>query len=226
MSEKVIIQENSKKVVRHHKVIRDSIQGITKPGIARICQRGGVLRIGGTVYEEFRGCMKVFGEDLMKDVIAITQHARRKTVKASDLEAALQIKGLYLGAAENPNTSKTFSTVKSRPKTASKKEEGTVTKPHKFKPGTVARREIRHQQKHSDDFALPKANFNRFVREIGQDYATELRYTAKFLELAQLVVETHLTDLMVSANLCALHAGRQTILPKDLQLARKLRTIV
>jgi histone H3/H4 len=223
MSEKVT-QENApaKKVVRRQKIIRDSIQGITKPAIARICQRGGVLRIGGLVYEEFRGVMKVFVEDLMKSVIAITEHARRKTVKASDLEAALQIKGLYLGAAENPNTSKTFSTVKSRPKAPSKKE-GESTKSHKFKPGTVARREIRHQQKHSDDFALPKANVNRLIREIGQDYSTDLRYTAKFLELAQLVIETYLTDLMVAANLCAIHAERQTILPKDLQLARRLR---
>lgn len=229
MSEKIV--ENVKsteksQAKKHRKIVRDSIQGITKPGIARICQRAGVVRIGGLVYEEFRGVMYVYTKNMIKDVIAITQHDRRKTVCETDLETALQIRGIYLGAAENPNTSKTFSTIKARTKGKTPKEpteDGKVAKPHKFRPGTVALRDIRHQQKHSDEFAFPKTNFGRVVRELGQDFATDLRYSRKFMELFQLVVETYLIDLISFANLCALHEKRQTILPKDVQLVRIIR---
>jgi len=45
---------------RHRKVIRDSIQGITKPAIRRLARRGGVKRISGLIYEECRGVLKIF----------------------------------------------------------------------------------------------------------------------------------------------------------------------
>lgn len=216
------------KVVRHRKIIRDSIQGITKPGIKRICRRAGVLRIGGQVYEEFRGHMKVFMEDLLKNIITITEHHRRKTVTESDLESALQIVGIYLGAAENPNTNSTFSRVRSRTKSHKEETEpGKEVKPHKFKPGTVARRDIRHHQKHSDSFAFPKANVKRLTREIAQDYTDiDIRFTARFMELFQLVIETFLVKIMEAANLAALHAGRQSVYPKDLQLAFRVRRTI
>lgn len=220
------IVENKGKVVKHRRILRDNIQGITKPGIKRICRRAGVLRISGQVYEEFRGRMKVFMEDLLKNILTITEHHRRKTVTESDLESALQIVGIYLGAAENPNTNSTFSRVKSRTK-SHKEEDGKEAKPHKFKPGTVARRDIRHQQKHSDSFAFPKANVKRLTREIAQDYTDlDIRFTARFMELFQLVIETFLVKIMEAANLAALHAERQTVYPKDLQLAVKVRRTI
>lgn len=211
---------------KHRKILRDNIQGITKPAIARVAQRAGVKRISALVYEEFRGVMKIYMEDLLRDIITITEHDRRRTVKDTDLEAALQIRGQYLGAGANPNTSKTFDTCKSRPRGKGKKadaEEGGEKKAHRFRPGTVALRDIRYQQKHSDCFALPKANFDRLTREIGQDFHDELRFSGDFMELFQLVVENYLVELMNAANLCAIHADRQTIMPKDIQLARRIR---
>ena len=47
---------------RHRKVLRDNIQGITKPAIRRLARRGGVKRISGLIYEETRGVLKVFLE--------------------------------------------------------------------------------------------------------------------------------------------------------------------
>ena len=44
---------------RHRKVLRDNIQGITKPAIRRLARRGGVKRISGLIYEETRGVLKV-----------------------------------------------------------------------------------------------------------------------------------------------------------------------
>ena len=45
---------------RHRKVLRDNIQGITKPAIRRLARRGGVKRISGLIYEEVRGVLKIF----------------------------------------------------------------------------------------------------------------------------------------------------------------------
>jgi len=219
------------KTVRHRKIIRDSIQGITKPAIVRICQTAGVKRISGMVYEETRGVMKVFMENLLRDVITFTEHDRRKTVQVGDLDAALQVSGKYLGAGINPNTNKTFTTKKARQRggkggATSEVDENKADKvkaPHRFKPGTVALREIRYQQKHSENFALPKLNFSRLTREIGQDYREDVRYSHNFMELFQLVVEDYLVGILKDANRCAIHAERQTIYPKDLQLARYIR---
>lgn len=66
----------------HRKVLRDDIQGITKPAIRRLARRGGVKRISGLIYEETRGVLKVFLENVICDSVTYTEHARRKTVTA------------------------------------------------------------------------------------------------------------------------------------------------
>ncbi|KAG5840138.1 hypothetical protein ANANG_G00214600 [Anguilla anguilla] len=69
---------------RHRKVLRDNIQGITKPAIRRLARRGGVKRISGLIYEETRGVLKVFLENVIRDAVTYTEHAR-KTVTAMDV---------------------------------------------------------------------------------------------------------------------------------------------
>ncbi|XP_061577621.1 histone H2B-like [Cololabis saira] len=64
---------------RHRKVLRDNIQGITKPAIRRLARRGGVKRISGLIYEETRGVLKVFLENVIRDAVTYTEHAKRKT---------------------------------------------------------------------------------------------------------------------------------------------------
>ncbi|KAM8773510.1 histone H4-like [Acanthopagrus schlegelii] len=54
---------------RHRKVLRDNIQGITKPAIRRLARRGGVKRISGLIYEETRGVLKVFLENVIRDAV-------------------------------------------------------------------------------------------------------------------------------------------------------------
>ena len=60
---------------RHRKVLRDNIQGITKPAIRRLARRGGVKRISGLIYEETRGVLKVFLENVIRDAVTYTEHA-------------------------------------------------------------------------------------------------------------------------------------------------------
>ena len=81
---------------RHRKVLRDNIQGITKPAIRRLARRGGVKRISGLIYEETRGVMKVFLENVIRDAVTYTEHAKRKTVTALDVVYALKRQGRTL----------------------------------------------------------------------------------------------------------------------------------
>jgi histone H3 len=118
---------------------------------------------------------------------------------------------------------------------------GGVKKPHRYRPGTVALREIRKYQK-STELLIRKLPFQRLVREIAQDFKTDLRfqssailYVIYFLKFnliyllsfycsaLQESAEAYLVGLFEDTNLCCIHAKRVTIMPKDIQLARRIR---
>ena len=95
-------------------------------------------------------------------------------------------------------------------------------KPHRFRPGTVALREIRRYQK-STELLIRRQPFMRVVREIAQDFKTDLRFQAAAILALQEATEAHLVGLFEDTNLCALHAKRVTITENDLRLARRIR---
>ncbi|XP_073080419.1 histone H4 [Manis javanica] len=80
---------------RHRKVLRDNIQDITKPANRRPARRGGVKRISGLI-EETRRVLKVFLENVIRDTVTYTEHAKRKTVTAVDVVYALKRQGRTL----------------------------------------------------------------------------------------------------------------------------------
>ena len=99
---------------------------------------------------------------------------------------------------------------------------GGVKKPHRYRPGTVALREIRRYQK-STDLLIRKLPFQRLVREISEDFKAGLRYQASAVFALQESAEAYTVGLMEDTNLCAIHGKRVTIMPKDMQLARRIR---
>jgi histone H3 len=99
---------------------------------------------------------------------------------------------------------------------------GGVKKPHRYRPGTVALREIRKYQK-STDLLIRKLPFQRLVREIAQDYKQECRFQGSSILALQESSEAYLTGIFEDSNLCAIHAKRVTIMPKDIQLTRRVR---
>ncbi|KAI0057200.1 histone H3 [Artomyces pyxidatus] len=107
-------------------------------------------------------------------------------------------------------------------KTAAAAATGGVKKPHRFRPGTVALREIRRYQK-STELLIRKLPFQRLVREIAQDFKTDLRFQSSAVMALQEAAEAYLVSLFEDTNLAAIHAKRVTIQPKDLALARRLR---
>ena len=99
---------------------------------------------------------------------------------------------------------------------------GGVRKPHRYRPGTVALREIRKYQK-STELLLRAAPFHRLVREVSQAYKSDVRFQIAALDALQTAVEAYLVGLFEDSNLCAIHAKRVTIMPKDIKLARRIR---
>ena len=109
---------------------------------------------------------------------------------------------------------------------------GGVKKPHRYRPGTVALREIRRCQKMTD-LLIRKAPFQRLVKQITTDLpkkapgthvnVAETRFQGSSVLAQQEAVEAHLVGIKEDANLCAIHAKRVTIMPKDIQLARRIR---
>ncbi len=260
-------------VKRHRKILRDNIQGLTKPAFRKLARRAGVKRISSLCYEELRSVVKVFLENVLRTTITITEHARHKTVKSRDVLAAARLQGHPLiinpesgvrgersrarktspkhaeKSAEKSKSKSAASHVSAKSKAASRpaskatskaaskaaSKAGTkkhtkksaaapagTKKAHRFRPGTVALREIRRYQR-SDELIFPILAFDRLVREIAQDYKTDLRFGKGAFAAIHLFTEYYIVDLLMDTQLSSIHAKRVTIMPKDIQLARRIR---
>ncbi|XP_068830582.1 histone H3.3A-like [Capricornis sumatraensis] len=99
---------------------------------------------------------------------------------------------------------------------------GEVNEPHRYRLGTGTLREIRRYQK-STELLISKLPFQRLVREIAQDFKTDLRYQSAAIGAWQEASEAYLVGLFEDTNLCAIHAKCVTIMPKDIQLACRIR---
>lgn len=110
--------------------------------------------------------------------------------------------------------------VKSKTPIGEKKKKDKERKKHRFRPGTVALREIRKYQK-KVDLLIPKAPFSRLVREIMHEIDPELRLQKLALEALQEAAEAYLVKELEGSNVIAIHAKRKTIFPKDMQIVRR-----
>lgn len=100
---------------------------------------------------------------------------------------------------------------------------GGVKRPHRYRPGTVALREIRKYQG-GTELLIRRQPFQRLVREIlGALSPNKFKVQSTALMALQEAAEAYLIGLFEDTNLCAIHARRVTIMPKDIQLARRIR---
>ena len=107
-------------------------------------------------------------------------------------------------------------------KAARKESPSGAKRPHRYRPGTVALQEIRKYQK-STDLLIRKLPFQRLVREIAEKCKFDNRFQSTAILVLQEAAEAYLVSLFEDTNLCAIHAKRVTIMPKDMQLARRIR---
>lgn len=144
---------------------------------------------------------------------------RAQTAVASPSPAATPTRPLGPAVAKKSTTkaslAMTLRTLKkaAAPSTPSKR---------RYRPGTVALREIRQYQKQTN-LLIPRSPFQRLVREIAAIFATGLMFQSAALSALHEASEAYLIGLFEDTNLCAIHAKRVTIMPKDIQLARRIR---
>ncbi|KAL6037763.1 hypothetical protein STEG23_012764 [Scotinomys teguina] len=176
---------------------------------------------------------------LFEDTNLCAIHAKRVTIMPKDIQLARRIRGtnalfIYNSLFSVPMARTKQTARKSTGGKAPRKQlatkaarksapaTGGVKKPHRYRPGTVALREIRRYQK-STELLIRKLPFQRLVREIAQDFKTDLRFQSSAVMALQEASEAYLVGLFEDTNLCAIHAKRVTIMPKDIQLARRIR---
>lgn len=98
-------------------------------------------------------------------------------------------------------------------------------RPHRFKAGTVALREIRKYQK-TTDLLIRKLPFQRMVREVASEYKADVRFQSSSILAIQESLENYLTGLFEDGNKCAIHAKRVTLMAKDLHLVSKIKSAI
>ena len=158
----------------------------------------------------------------IEDFIIMYNHNNKSKILVPALTKGIQqeIERQKRASKRNPTAGTGQSGVPARKSTPAAVEGG-VKKPHRYRPRTVALHEIRRYQK-STELLIRKLPFQHLVREIAQDFKTELRFQSAAIMALQEASEAYLVGLFEDSNLCAIHAKRVTIMPKDIQLARRI----
>ena len=113
---------------------------------------------------------------------------------------------------------------KSRPALASKAMRPRIVRPRRFRKGTRALQEIRKLQK-TTELLIRKRPFQRLVREVMQDLKTGLRIQGAALCALQEATEAYIIGILEDTNSCAIHAKRVTIMPKDMRLTMRIKSL-
>jgi len=155
--------------------------------------------------------------------IGPTNHQTRRPVRFS-LSTTILINNNRQMARTKANARKTVAGKAPRKHIAAKAAAiaAAKKKTHRFRPGTVAIREIRRYQK-STNLLFRRLPFQRLVREITQFFKTDMRFQESAIAAIQESAEAYLISIFEDTNLCAIHAHRITIQPRDMQLARRIR---
>ena len=150
----------------------------------------------------------------------------KKPSAQSVKEAQAELKRILAGKREEQRKKAAARMAK---KGGQKAPKGGVKKRYRYRPGTVALKQIRQYQK-STELLIRKLPFQRLVREIASDSEViksplcgKVRFQSAAIMALQEATEAYLVGLLEDSNLCAIHARRVTIMPKDIQLARRIR---
>ncbi|XP_043862643.1 uncharacterized protein LOC120457676 [Drosophila santomea] len=196
---------------RHRKVLRDNIQGITKPAIRRLARRGGVKRISGLIYEETRGVLKVFLENVIRDAVTYTEHAKRKTVTAMDVVYALKRQGRTLyGFGALPANSRTsaarYSITAASGKAAKKagKAQKNITKTDKKK-----------KRKRKESYAI-------YIYKVLKQVHPDTGISSKAMSIMNSFVNDIFERIAAEASRLAHYNKRSTITSREIQTAVRL----
>ncbi|KAK0132539.1 histone H3 [Merluccius polli] len=199
---------------RHRKVLRDNIQGITKPAIRRLARRGGVKRISGLIYEETRGVLKVFLENVIRDAVTYTEHAKRKTVTAMDVVYALKRQGRTLyGFGGRPTPYSVFASSLIMPDPAPK------TAPKKGSKKAVSKTAVKGGKKRRK---TRKESYAIYVYKVLKQVHPDTGISSKAMGIMNSFVNDIFERIAGEASRLAHYNKRSTITSREIQTAVRL----
>jgi len=160
----------------------------------------------------------------------LTHASSQRSQPAKTTKPVAPIAGKKIGPASKLGKKKIGPASKTRTPIAQKSRKsmtaatpGSQKKKQKWRPGTVALREIRQYQR-STNLLIPKLPFSRLIKEIAHERSSNgLRFQSSALMALQEAAEAYIVQLFEDTNLCAIHAKRVTVMPKDMNLARRIR---
>ena len=153
---------------------------------------------------------------------AVSKVPSKAKAKAAKSKSKSPAKKVAKPKSKSPNKTKAAGSKSPKKSQKTSSQEKKERKKPRFRPGTVALREIKRYQK-STDLLLPRASFQRVVRDITSSYDPDLRFAAQALIALQEATEAYLVGIFEDTNLCAIHAKRVTVQKKDMELARRIR---
>ena len=187
--------------------MRDPVNGLTKQAIQRLLRKAGVKSASGFMYEEIRGVFLTMLDLMLQRILLFVEHEGRRTVTPSDVKRAVESIGLRF-----------FTHDETVGRCAPRKRPGPITR-RRTRKGMGALRNIRFYQRQSDCVYFAKTAFVRLARAT---LTRDIRFNKVALDQLQVFLETHVVRILENANLVAIHAKRQTVMPKDVLLARRI----
>ena len=189
---------------RSQKILRDPIYDVTKPGIRRLARRAGVTRVGGLMYNEMRGIIKVHVEDVVQKAVIFMQYRKRRTLSHGDVKEALKRLEMPVWGVTGKEKANTSGVKRTAKKT-------------KARRGSMAVKEVRKYQK-SESLLLSRAPIERLIRTTMKDFTADGRIEPKALSLIQVSVENLITNIFRKSQLAAIHGGRKGVRPLNAQI--------
>jgi histone H3/H4 len=188
---------------------------------------------GAPVY--LAAVLEYFTGDLMELAGGACKEAKRHNITVRHLFLAVNgdpelgsllsdLNVRILGGGVMPNINDALLAPKNKKPIRRKKNDKDAKRAHRWRPGTVALREIKAHQK-SDELLIQHAPFERVVRDISSNTSADLRFTHQFMVAFQNLIEHDVVNMLESANLLAIHAKRETVQPGDIELALTLRRL-
>lgn len=154
---------------------------------------------------------------MLQRILLFVEHEGRRTVTPSDVKRAVESLGLRFFTHDD-----TVGRCAPR-KRPGRQDPGPSTRTRRTRKGTGALRNIRFYQRQSDCVYFTKTAFVRLVKHRVSLVSTEAwRFNKVALDQLQVFLESHVVRILENANLAAIHAKRETVMPKDVQLARRI----
>jgi histone H3/H4 len=231
------VSEGSKAVTKNDATTATKKMSVAKrsglvipPARVRVFLKDEAKRVGSMAPIYLAAVLEYFTSDLLELASNAAWDRNKKTISSShifmaanneEIESLFRHLGIILSsAAVMPNVHQALTSKLGKKKVKKAKTKGDVKAPHRFRPGTVALRSIRKQQKTTECVYFPKQVFDRLAREIACD--DEMRLSEDAVRALQMFTEQELVGMLNRAQLASLHANRQRVIPGDIKLARRM----